>query len=84
MDYTLRPWLINLPGVAAAEVGGGLVREIQVLADQQRLAGLGMDVLDLAQVLETGNLDTPGGRLLMAGGRSAAAPQVASAASKRS
>ena len=33
VDYTLGPWLLNLPGVAAAEVGGGLVREIQVLAD---------------------------------------------------
>ncbi|HEB95441.1 MAG TPA: efflux RND transporter permease subunit [Sedimenticola thiotaurini] len=65
VDYNLGKWLLNLPGVAAAEVGGGLVREIQVLADQERLAGLGLDILDLAEALEAGNRDTPAGRLLM-------------------
>ncbi len=65
VDYTLGKWLLNLPGVAAAEVGGGLVRQIQVLADQERLAGLKLDILDLADALEAGNKDTPAGRLLM-------------------
>ena len=67
-DYTLSKWLLNLPGVAAAEVGGGLVREIQVLADQQRLAGLGLDILDLERALAAGNRDIPAGRLTMTGG----------------
>ncbi len=49
VDYSLRKWLLNLPGVAAAEVGGGLMREVQVIADQDRLAGLGLDILDLAE-----------------------------------
>ncbi len=66
VDYTLGKWLLNVPGVAAAEVGGGLVREIQVLADQSRLAGLGLDVLDISDALESGNIETPAGRLLMA------------------
>ncbi len=66
VDYTLGKWLLNVPGVAAAEVGGGLVREIQILADQNRLAGLGLDVLDIADALESGNIETPAGRLLMA------------------
>ncbi len=64
-DYVLGKWLLNLPGVAAAEVGGGLKREIQVWADLERLAGLGLDPLDLAEVLEQENRDTPAGRLLM-------------------
>jgi CzcA family heavy metal efflux pump len=64
-DYSLSKWLLNLPGVAAAEVGGGLVREIQVVADQQRLAGLGLDVLDLEEALTSGNLETAAGRLTM-------------------
>jgi len=39
VDYTLGKWLINHPGVAAAEVGGGLVREIRVVIAQDRLSG---------------------------------------------
>ncbi|HIP53766.1 MAG TPA: efflux RND transporter permease subunit, partial [Chromatiales bacterium] len=66
VDYTLGKWLVNLPGVAAAEVGGGLVEEIQVLADQQRLAGLGLDILDIGDALEAANVDVPSGRLQMA------------------
>ncbi|OOZ36909.1 efflux RND transporter permease subunit [Solemya velesiana gill symbiont] len=65
VDYSLGKWLLNIPGVAAAEVGGGLVREIQVLADQNRLAGLGLDVLDISEALESGNIETPAGRLVM-------------------
>ncbi len=68
VDYNLGKWLLNLPGVAAAEVGGGLVREIQVVVDQTRLAGLGMDVLDIANALETGNREISAGRLLMKDG----------------
>jgi len=64
-DYVLSKWLLNLPGVAAAEVGGGRVREIQVEVDQDRLAGLGLDVLDIADALERGNMDVPAGRLMM-------------------
>ena len=64
-DYVLSKWLLNLPGVAAAEVGGGQVREIQVEVDQDRLAGLRLDVLDIADALEQGNLDMPAGRLMM-------------------
>ncbi|HBE92506.1 MAG TPA: AcrB/AcrD/AcrF family protein, partial [Gammaproteobacteria bacterium] len=36
-DDVLRKWFLNLPGVAAAEVGGGLVREIHIIPDQRRL-----------------------------------------------
>ena len=64
-DYVLSKWLLNLPGVAAAEVGGGQVREIQAEVDQDRLAGLRLDVLDIADALEQGNLDMPAGRLMM-------------------
>jgi len=63
VDYTFARWFLNLPGVAAAEVAGGLIREIQVLPDQQRLAGLGITVDDLAEALEQANVEAPGGRL---------------------
>lgn len=54
--------------MAAAEVGGGLEREIQVNADQYRLAGLELDVLDLEQILRQANQDIPAGRLRMSAG----------------
>jgi len=68
VDYGLSRQLINLPGVAAAEVGGGLERQILVVADQYRLAGLGLDVLDLEQRLRQANQDISAGRLRMSQG----------------
>ena len=63
VDYTLSKWLVNLPGVAAAEVAGGLRREIQVLADPEALAARRLDVFDLESLLETENRNLAGGRL---------------------
>jgi len=64
-DYDLGKWFLTLPGVAAAEVGGGRVRQIQVIPDQIRLAGLNLQLLDLEAALQAANQDTPGGRLMM-------------------
>ena len=64
-DDVLRKWFLNLPGVAAAEVGGGLVREIHVLADQRRLAGVGLNMEDVIDALQRGNREDPAGRLQM-------------------
>ena len=71
----LRAWVddvfskrfLNLPGVAAVEVGGGVEREIQVLADQRRLAGLGLSVDDLIRAIQKGNEDVSAGRMRFAG-----------------
>ena len=65
VDYELGKQLLNLPGVAAAEVGGGLVREVQVIADQDKLASLEMDILDIESALESANTDIAAGRLIM-------------------
>ena len=65
VDYELSKWFVNLPGVAAAEVGGGLEREITVHADQLRLAGMGMHLLDLSDALKAANVETASGRLVM-------------------
>jgi len=64
-DDVLRKWFLNLPGVAAAEVGGGLIREILVLADQYRLAGVGLTMEDVTEALQRGNREDPAGRLQM-------------------
>ncbi|MDH5648826.1 MAG: efflux RND transporter permease subunit [Gammaproteobacteria bacterium] len=64
-DYVFGRRFVNLPGVAAVEVGGGLEREIHVLPDQRRLAGLGLSMESIIQAIKKGNEDTPSGRLLM-------------------
>ncbi|ODB92279.1 acriflavin resistance protein [Candidatus Thiodiazotropha endoloripes] len=65
VDFEFSKWFVNLPGVASAEVGGGLEREITVQADQLRLAGLGMHLLDLRDALKAANVETASGRLVM-------------------
>ena len=67
VDYTFAKWFLNLPGVAAAEVGGGLTREIQVVMDQERLSALGFTIDDISTVLRDENQDRPGGNLQSAG-----------------
>jgi len=66
-DDVFAKQFLNLPGVAAVEVGGGLVREVHVLPDQRRLAGLGLSVERIIEAIERGNIDAPAGRLQMAG-----------------
>ncbi|GAB4352669.1 MAG: efflux RND transporter permease subunit [Gammaproteobacteria bacterium] len=58
-------WFLNLDGVAATEVGGGVEREIQILPDLYRLAALGLTYQDLEEAIRRGNLDEPAGRLDM-------------------
>ncbi len=62
-DDVFAKQFLNLPGVAAVEVGGGLVREVHVLPDQKRLAGVGLSIDDVMQAIERGNVDQPAGRL---------------------
>jgi len=65
VDNTFSKWFLNLPGVAAVEVGGGLVREILIQPDQERLAGLGLSIDDVIKALQRGNVESPAGRLIM-------------------
>ncbi len=63
-DYTFAKWFLNLPGVASAEVGGGLQREIQIIPDQEKLANIGLSLQDFAQQIQQQNVDSPGGRMI--------------------
>lgn len=65
VDHVFAKWFVNLPGVAAVEVGGGLVREIHVMPDQQRLSALGLRLQDLVDALDRGNVEAPAGRLML-------------------
>lgn len=63
-DYSFSRWFLNLPGVAAVEVGGGLEREIQIIPDQEKLANTGLSLQYLAEQIKQQNIDAPGGRMI--------------------
>jgi len=65
VDEVFDKWFLNLPGVAAVEVGGGLAREIHILVDQNRLLGLGLSMQTVIDTLQRSNLEDPMGRLEM-------------------
>lgn len=67
-DYSLSKSLLTLPGVAAVEVGGGREREIQILTTTERLSAFGLDLSDIADVLEDNNINTTAGRFFTANG----------------
>ncbi|MFV1996961.1 MAG: efflux RND transporter permease subunit [Acidiferrobacterales bacterium] len=67
VDDVFSKRLLNLPGVAAVEVGGGVEREIQILVDQRRLAGLGLSIDNLIDAIQKGNEDVSAGRMRFAG-----------------
>ncbi len=64
VDYNFSRWFVNLPGVAAAEIGGGNIREIQIIVNQERLASFGYSFSQLAAKISDNNIEIPGGRLL--------------------
>ncbi len=66
VDYRFSNWFLNLPGVASTEVGGGLIREIQLIVDQERLADYGLDFRDLTRIIQSENQELAGGRFNLA------------------
>ncbi|VAW61358.1 Cobalt-zinc-cadmium resistance protein CzcA; Cation efflux system protein CusA [hydrothermal vent metagenome] len=66
VDYELSKWFLNIEGVASTEVGGGLVREIQVIVDQEKLAAAGYQIDDIKTLLQKENTNISSGVLYMA------------------
>ena len=54
-------------GVAQVTLIGGLVREIQVQVDQQKLHARGVSILQVNQALSADNLDVPAGSITQRG-----------------
>ena len=67
IEDDLKPLIEQIDGVAAVEVNGGDVREIQVDLDPQRLEALGLPASLVAEKLSAENLDLPGGRMTSQG-----------------
>lgn len=68
-EHDLRDTLLNLPGVAEAEVFGGPVRQVAVDLDRNRLLAHGLDVAQVAAALAGSNLSQPAGRVYRDGER---------------
>jgi HAE1 family hydrophobic/amphiphilic exporter-1 len=59
----LKPRLERVPGVASVRIVGGLIREIKVLLNAEKLAFYKVSPSFIAQALRGGNLNLPGGTI---------------------
>jgi hydrophobe/amphiphile efflux-1 (HAE1) family protein len=64
IDQRLRPQLLAVEGVASVDLSGGLVREIQVEINPERLRGFGLSVNDILNSLSGENQNIAGGRVI--------------------
>jgi multidrug efflux pump len=58
-----------MPEVLAADVAGGLIREIQIYVDPQRLDPYGLTILDVYQAVKQSDVNIPGGQVNVEGRR---------------
>ena len=63
LDWTFRPALRGLPGVADVNVLGGRVKTFEVVPDPQALAQVGLTIDDLAAAIGASNRNDGAGRL---------------------
>ncbi|MGH7569566.1 MAG: efflux RND transporter permease subunit [Gemmatimonadales bacterium] len=63
VDLRLRPQLLTVEGVGAIDISGGLIREVRVTLDQERLRSYGLAVADILAVLRNENQDVAAGNL---------------------
>ncbi len=60
-NYTIREQLGNVPGVSAPPVYGGLVRQVQVYVDPEKLQPLGLSPMDVVRAVGESNVIVPTG-----------------------
>ena len=48
-DWTIKPQLLSLPGIARVTTYGGAIKQVQIQPDLDRLAGLGLTVNDVIE-----------------------------------
>src|SRR5688572_19718314 len=63
IEDRLRPQLLTVEGVGSVDVSGGLVREVQVVLDQERLRAYGISVAEVIAALRAANQDVAAGRI---------------------
>ncbi|HQB46434.1 MAG TPA: efflux RND transporter permease subunit, partial [Polyangiaceae bacterium] len=62
-ENDLEPRIARLPGIASAEVAGGLEREVHVELDPTKIAAFGLDVNNVIGAVYRENSQIPGGAL---------------------
>ncbi len=62
-ERDIEPRIVRLPGVASAEVDGGLEREIRVELDPVKVAAFGLDVNQIVAAVYRENQQVPGGSI---------------------
>ena len=60
-EYTIKPMLRTVPGVADVNTWGGMPQQFQVNADPSRLAGLGLSLQDVEKAPANNNANFGGG-----------------------
>lgn len=63
LDWTIRPALRTIPGVADVNALGGFVRTFEVVPDNAALAAAGLSVVQLVEAIQTGNRNDGAGRI---------------------
>jgi hydrophobe/amphiphile efflux-1 (HAE1) family protein len=63
VEQRLRPQLLTIEGVASVDVSGGLLREIRVTLDQERLRSYGLTVSQVIDAIRQANQDVAAGRV---------------------
>ncbi len=63
VEHRLEPQLLTIQGVASLDLSGGLVREIQVVLDQERLRSYGLTVSQVMEAVRNANQDVAAGRV---------------------
>ncbi len=62
-DWIIRPQLKSIPGIADIDSIGGYVREYHIMPDPQKMIALGVSFTDLAEAMESNNLNLGAGFL---------------------
>jgi CzcA family heavy metal efflux pump len=62
-DFTIRPRLLTIPGIAQVIPIGGEVRQYQILIDHDRLKSFGVSIEEVEQAARQSNINTTGGYL---------------------
>jgi HAE1 family hydrophobic/amphiphilic exporter-1 len=63
-DKQIRRALETVDGVAAVDITGGQLRQINVFLDIDKLSGYNLTAQDVQHAIQTENIETPGGRIV--------------------
>lgn len=63
VEHQLAPQMLAIAGVASVETAGGMVREMEVIVDQDRLRHYGVSIGEIARILAEENSEIAAGNL---------------------